>query len=649
MRVSLSKLKRYLVAADSFLKSGANRISYGTLINCLLDEDVTDVDLCEALLSGVNQPFNSTLPYSTRLRTDILLHLQHHFQHPENSPSLQLSRQCIPKVYSSTLVLSSYMNNLEKVKYLRTIPYFCDCCGLVCLRPNSSFYQTVSGSCRQSALAFVSRHYKLLLAALSSHTRDITIRLSDFGGDTPKQNQILLPHNDKNTSDLTVLIRACAERHEEGSAGRSIDANIDLLNEQLTLQLTNCQDSSTACHIIDLAAIFTIHHDLEKASKILIGMSKMALRSIYTPSHVDIDLPYVFYKIGHALKNISDERASYFRASFSRLLKTATSILKAKSLLASSFIHYVLCHWSALVVGGSSQDKFLHQTLEYLDEVMDSKKVLSKFDQLPGLNVKMRTPVFEILLNMVVTSLSLAKPMRAFKASEQVRTPYGQIIDCFELFHEILELLRDRWVLFPKYIFLKVSYVSLHVVKLGQFHLKNCVKWRNSQTCSLQNLADQQDPAASNLLQPLVDSIARNCIGSITELCTSLQTSDSRKGLGYKQIKSITTLSYRCKGLKEFIRNICKSHQLEVPNFITDRGGILNENGTFTESNASRKRTIHDARESNKRHRNGSNIQANDSEQLGDSDLSGEDDKSDSGSEIGSDDDSSFGAMGDWG
>lgn len=124
MRVSLSKLKCYLLAAGSFLKSGANRISCATLLHCLFDENVTDGDLFEALLSGVDQTPNSTLSYSTRLQTDILRHLQQHFQHAGNSQSLQLSLQCIPRVYSSTLVLSSCMNNLEKVRHQSTTPCF---------------------------------------------------------------------------------------------------------------------------------------------------------------------------------------------------------------------------------------------------------------------------------------------------------------------------------------------------------------------------------------------------------------------------------------------------------------------------------------------------------------------------------------------
>jgi hypothetical protein len=127
-----------------------------------------------------------------------------------------------------------------------------------------------------------------------------------------------------------------------------------------------------------------------------------------------------------------------------------------------------------------------------------------------------------------------------------------------------------------------------------------------------------------------------------------MQRSDSKR-LGYKQIKSISTLSYKCKGLEGLICSICKSHQLNVPDFISHRGGIPSTDETIRTSNPSRKRTLPGVHEANKRHHNGSNIQANDSEHIDASDLSGEDDKFDSRSEIASDDESSFGALGDWG
>ena len=128
IRIPVSKLKHSISSANNFFKSKGNRISCLTLWNCILDEDYTDNNHWKALLANVDgrtsKSLNSDARFVIRVRSDILRRLQQQlvcqsdscdkFRHERNGFLNDIMRG-IPRIYSSTMTFSSYINNLDNV------------------------------------------------------------------------------------------------------------------------------------------------------------------------------------------------------------------------------------------------------------------------------------------------------------------------------------------------------------------------------------------------------------------------------------------------------------------------------------------------------------------------------------------------------
>jgi len=313
------------------------------------------------------------------------------------------------------------------------------------------------------------------------------------------------------------------------------------------------------------------------------------------------------------------------------------------------------------VICGSSQYRFLAETSQAVGDVIafschtDSKQSDRRArisNQLPMLNKKMCIPVFELLMQMITASLSLAHPIRIRKVnqdpSQNESTPYDEIISLFVAFDKMLRLFRAHRLHFNQRVFFGITKASLLVIKLGIYQLQDCVNWRTSQPLSLNNLDENDDPAAASLLQPLLDALSANCIEIISSFCRdySVKTPHSRNGLSYKHSRAIATLRFKCKGLKDIIINTYKAHGLEVPKVTQLHNG---NKDSFVKHDDSMKRSLDTPSQTNKRHRNDSSSvleQLNTIPNAPTSDSSDDEDNS----VIGSDDDGgSFGVMGDWG
>lgn len=488
----------------------------------------------------------------------------------------------------------------------------------------------------------------MLLASFSAFTNELPIQLPISAESTSEKMRTkcgsVLGHFDRKlTPDFFHLIQACASKNrDQGSAVKITDIPSAVLAKQLLRHFEKCQDASTICQIIDLVSILTVHTDLP--SDVLICMTKNAVSSVYNPSSVSVDAPYLICKIGHALK--SSNKDSPFRASFSRLFQTTSALFKAKSTSINSFAHNLLSHWSILFLSDLSQSKFITTTLEGINEVIEitsmSKPTRSGkriFDVLPGLNERCCVPAFELLLYMLTTSLSLSKPKCL--CNEKEIDQYTHVTNCFGLLRKTLDTFRLHRLFFPGRTFFKVTNASHLAVKLGTYHLKQCLEWRSSQRCSLQSKA-QLDTASPNSLQPLLESIARDCIGTITKFCDSIKSSDQRSGLNHKHFKAIALLSHKCKGLEEYIYSVCKTHNLRVPDFISNNHAEDDE--IDSENKHPRKRCLTKPRQVKKRQCPDRSTKTNILEEFNESPES-----SDNSYSKGSDNDRSFGVMGNWG
>ena len=665
------------MAVDTFLESRVCHISFSTLWNCLLEDNEHGDKQWEAILyeAAIDEGSSSSNEayHAIHMRLDILWGLQQQYKSgtldSNDTENTMLSLRGIPRVYKTAMALSSYTDKLDKVRHHTNIPVDNQRRSHISILPNLLFLvQSLSGSARQSVIEFVSCHFSLLLAAFSSYTKDLAVHLhvndDIIASRRKKRVPTLESHsNDNNVSRLSDLITKCSHGSctDNNVDVSSIDTVLEILKEQLLIELEKTEDYSMTCQLVDLLAMLTMHFDHNKACKCIVDATKEALGSVYSSNHANVDLPYLLFKIDHTVRNTNDARLSVAKIPFSRLLQSANTLIKTKDSSTSAFIHHLLSHWSALVLCGSSQYRFLAETSQAVGDVIafschtDSKQSDGRArisNQLPMLNKKMCIPVFELLMQMITASLSLAHPIRIRKVnqdpSQNENTPYEEIISLLVAFDKMLRLFRAHRLHFNQRVFFGITKASLLVIKLGIYQLQDCVNWRTSQPLSLNNLDGNDDPAAASLLQPLLDALSANCIGSISSFCRdySVMTPHSRNGLSYKHSRAIATLRFKCKGLKDLIINTCKAHGFEVPKVTQLHNG---NKDSFVKHDDSMKRSLDTPSQTNKRHRNDSSSvleQLNTIPNAPTSDSSDDEDNS----LIGSDDDGgSFGVMGDWG
>jgi hypothetical protein len=529
---------------------------------------------------------------------------------------------------------------------------------------------------RQSISKFISSHYKLLLAAFSSHTKQFTAQVPaiDSGTFTHRKKHIQLNHplvkND--IVELSELFRACADSalEDEGCTASQLENPAKVLKEHLIQQFLQYEDSALACQIIDLLSILVIHNN-DSTSEVL-GVTDLtwrALHSVYNTCGVIVGLPYAFFSISHSLESPerrdANDRLAMARETFSRLSQTAHSIHKAKDSSTCALIHNLLAHFSILLLNGSSQYSFLLHLCESVDDaiiISSANKTRStsngahKNSKLPGVNAKTCTSVFEILLQMAVTSLSLSKPTGTRKKKDA--RPYDEINNSLAAFAKLLQLFQVHHWFFPRRTFFSVTKASLFVIKLALFQLHSSVEWRNSQRGSLERLNNGEDPADACFLQPLIGAVAHDCIESVTSFCSFFRTAASESGYetSFKYTKAVSGLLYKSEGLKEVLYNTCKSHNLAMPSFVSTKNGQSDGNsGEPPECRAGKasKRSLGAPERSSKRQRYASSIPYSSvlkqvSHAPSDSSES-ESNDSNNDLEAGSIDDDSFGAMGDWG
>ena len=465
---------------------------------------------------------------------------------------------------------------------------------------------------------------------------------------THRRKMLLQPDCDDNISDLSDLIVACASMSfkDKSCLPSSLDALVETLAGQLVEKFELFDDSSIICQIIDLISMLAIHVDINKACAVLKNVTRNALGTIYNSTNAKVDLPYMLCKIQHCLRGDAQSQAS-----FSRLFQLAKKIMKSKDLAA--FIHHLLSHWSVLILSGSYQDHFLADICESVDDVLSfasgiksrrTDKRVSKSKQFPGLNAKMCTNIFELLMQMTASSLSLVRPFRTYKKrnnrDESERTSHDDTIHLLAVFHKMLRTFRSHSIFFSRCAFFGVTKTSFLVAKLSIHHLQNCVRWRSSQQFSLHKLANDNQ-AGVNSLQPLVDAICSHCIGSIMIFCDSFRRSDSKTGHCYKYSKAIATLSYKCEGLKKDVQSICRTQGF-VQNNVTQNESNLDDPNSSKRSNESdhqvkkRPRNIESSYNLGTAHTASGAWSESSSAEGDDSDVT-------------SNDDSSFGALGDWG
>jgi hypothetical protein len=392
-----------------------------------------------------------------------------------------------------------------------------------------------------------------------------------------------------NDKDLfSGIIKSCAEvllsaHSNDGTSniveqGVAMTSTVSALTENLILQLNQCLDASCACHILDLLSILLIYSECSRGT--LTALASNTLHSVFTMSIGEVYVPYTFLKLQHILSNgrqDEDSRSSIVQESFALLGHTSKVLLRTKDSYTAAFFHFVLAEWSAFVIEGASQNDCLNEMVNSLDDFLAastsqrSKQNCNARSRiktvLPGLNEKTYTSLFELVLHMISTSLSLAMPYRVKKMRSakvyHVGEPYKEIIWPMKVFGKLLSIFQMYHIYFPRRFLLSVVKSSLLIIKRCDYQLQQCVLWRNSQST---RMGLGVDSAAAELLQPLVNGVASSCIENITSFCNTMKNQQNRniKGLSdnYKHTKAIAGLLYRCERVKETLQSICQVHKL---------------------------------------------------------------------------------------
>ena len=324
-------------------------------------------------------------------------------------------------------------------------------------------------------------------------------------------------------------------------------------------------------------------------------VTRKTLNTIYTLRDCGVNLPYAFFKIIRAIMDLTkedfgDDRVLLMRESFSSLFRTTNRLQKTKDSYVSTFIHQLLAHWSALILNGTSQFNYLFNMMQSLEAVLvtirrkskcSSNKPPVKKRAVPGLNEKTYTSLFELLLQMVASSLSVSKPHKcknnrhSHNMHRMENGPYNEVIQQLEVFSKLLSFYQFNRDFFPPRLFFSVVKSSLFLIKLCDNQLRHCVQWRTSQHV-LSQIGKEKDFAAVGFLQPLVDCVASHCIGGIVSLCHAVKRPTAAKKTheitnrtviecSYKHAKAAAGLLYRCEGIKETLQTICQSHHLILP------------------------------------------------------------------------------------
>ena len=369
-------------------------------------------------------------------------------------------------------------------------------------------------------------------------------------------------------------------------ASSTFSTHTEALSEKFIQQLNQSEDASISCYILDLLSIIFIHTECSRG--ILPALASRTLHSVYTRSTGKAYLPYILFKLHFILikgTNNEDEsaRKSVVKETFALLIQTSSVLLRAKDSSTAAFVHHLLAQWSAHVIEGTSQRCCLTEMVESLDVFLAGSFRRSKQNSnsrprtktaLPGLNEKTYTSLFELMLHMISTSLSLSTPHRVKKKDSsnvyQVKEPYQEVIWPMEIYGKLLSIFQTNHMYFPRRFIFTTVKVSSIMIKLGGFQLRQCVQWRNSQP-TLMGIG--MDSAAVELLQPLIDCVASHCIGNIISYCNAMkiQQNSDNEGLGsdYKHTKAIAGLLYVCEGIKETLQGICQAQFLIFPKDFT--------------------------------------------------------------------------------
>jgi hypothetical protein len=463
-----------------------------------------------------------------------------------------------------------------------------------------------SGQCYAkctSVGSFLSSHYKLLLAVFSIATKDVTCGSSLKHHVLSREKSKQSPEANGFSNDdslLSDIIKSCAESllpvhsnvvkstalEQELCASSTLTIHTGALGEKFIQQLNHCEDASISCYILDLLSILFIHTECSRG--ILPALASRTLHSVYTRSAGKANLPYILFKLRSIFvksTNSEDEsaRTSVVKETFALLINSSNVLLRAKDSFSAAFVHHLLAQWSAHVIEGMSQRYCLTEMVDSLDAFLAGSFRRPKQNNtsrpraktaLPGLNKKTYTSLFELMLHMISTSLSLSTPHRVKKKASSniyhVKEPYEEIIWPMEVHGKLLSIFQTNHMYFPRRFISTTVKVSSIMIKLGDFQLRQCVQWRNSQP-TLMGIG--MDSAAVELLQPLIDCVASHCIGNIISFCNimKIQPNCDNGGFGsdYKHTKAIAGLLYGCERIKETLQVVCQAQNLIFPKDFT--------------------------------------------------------------------------------
>jgi len=589
IRIPLSEIKTISKSIDIFLSSQINTIDTSILWSCL-DDDLDDKVLIDLYGRDTVCSSDTRAIQILRLRKNILQHLRQniiqltngnsHVLYLEKKGSISLVG--VSRVFRMAILLTPCLKEIRQR-------------GEVYSSQKSSCHADLSCStigtflsAHYKLLLAVFSFATKGVALRYNFMRNIMLTVT---GKLPQEPQ----ERESSCSLFASIIQRCAEslsstyltqttkpltREHISCPLSPLSMSAEILSKNFLRQLKHCEDATISCHIIDLISVLFLHTECPQGEDITFAD---ILRSVYNLSidASEVNLPYTFFKVNDLLttaigKGESEtEWPSLVNEAFSLFIRSSNSLLKTKDSLTGAFVHHLLAHWSALILKGTSQFQFLTEMVGALfTSIQRSKQCISpssgKKNTYPGLNEKTHNPLFELLLHMVNTSFSLSKPhsikKKGYPEVFQTDGPYGEVLWPLELYSKLLSMFQFNHMHFPRRLSYTIFKNSLLMAKLSDYQIRKCVQWRNSQqVCN----STKSDSASAEYLQPVVDSIASHCIRGIFTLCNTMKfqenTDKNNWGRSYKNAKSIAGLLRCSERVKETLQYICQSQNLVYP------------------------------------------------------------------------------------
>jgi hypothetical protein len=413
---------------------------------------------------------------------------------------------------------------------------------------------------------------------------------------TPTSQQLQLDVN--NVDHLTVSdfgylyetylgVEAPIEEDLGRKGGTLPHPNMDCVLSSFLSHLRVCDDAVIANQLLETLSVLG---EFGEDSCFLSKVSEISWAAMHTNfphqgEGAGLSTPYVFLEV--LRRSMPSSFLASRQATPKEMALTSTIVKTARNNSRgtqknSLLVNEMLRHWGLLVVS-NPLEHHLHLSLlfDHLDNFLCDVYELfaakqcdeSKYDSsdeeylppaakhtfnrsehmssMPGLNGESFPVYFEVLMHMVVASVSVAHP-----ACNSPRGPFHHLECLVEIFGSLTRLFSEKIDIFPRHTASLVCNASKAMLSVSTYQLHQCVEWRNAQPVPSMPEWESgaEDPASFRYLHRLLQSLGLHLISPLKSLCDGANVGIS---------ESFSNLLSAFKKALQAIEDVATSHNLK--------------------------------------------------------------------------------------